>query len=117
MRIQRLRSGTHGEPVNKENSARNQKLSTSVCKTFPPHEVIYVVEPLNNALVTILRATRKCYNPRVILRFAYGDDNGIVARADQKTRPESLNTMLTHTKTRMNQYSKPGRERTILTDY
>ena len=95
-----------------------QKLSTRVCKTLPPHEVIYVVEPLNNALVTIRRATRKCYNPCVILRFAYGHDNAIAARADQDTCPESHKTMLTRIKNETKRGNKQAdRERLILTDY
>ena len=118
MRTQRLRPVTHREPVNKKNSAWKQKLSTRLCKTLPPHEVISVVEPPTNALVTIRRTTRKCYNPRVILRFAYGHDNAIVARADQKTCPESQKSMLTHTKKETKIVKKhAGRERPILTDF
>ena len=117
MRTQRLRSVTHREPVNKNNSAKKQKLSARLCKTLPPHEVISVVGPPTNALVSIRRATRKCYNPRVILRFAYGHDSATVARADQKTCPESQKTMLIHTKNETKSAKKQaGRERPILTD-
>ena len=118
MKTQRLRSVTHREPVNKKHSAKKQKLSTRLCKTLPPHEVISVVGPPTNALVSIRRATRKCYNPRVILRFAYGHDNAIAARADQDTCPESLKTMLTRMKNETKREKKQAdRERLILTDY
>ena len=117
MKTQRLRSVTHREPVNKKNAAKKQKLSTRVCKTLPPHEVISVVEPPTDALVAIRRAARKCYNPRVILRFAYGHDKAIVARADQKTCPESQKSMLNHIKNETKRGKKQaGRERPIRTD-
>ena len=118
MRTQRLRPVTHREPAKKKNSGRKQRLSTRLCKIPPPHGVISVVEAPNNALVTIRRATRKCYNPRVILRFAYGHDNAIAARADQDTCPESQKTMLTRMKNETKRGKKQAdRERPAITDY